>query len=181
MLFQLKMVYQKEDLYALAKVAELNHTLRRGWPLIPKSVAIMLYGFCSLVGGAVILKTTVLGEWPLYLLAIGILLLLVSLFFGLFLLLNISGRLTWRNYSAKGTEALLEFFEDYFATYLPTAESRTSYTVIQKLFEDQARYFLFVNKNSAVIVRKDGFTVGDPAEFGAWIAEKTGEEITKLR
>lgn len=187
MLFQLKMVYQKEDIYALTEAMVQNGAIRRGWSVIKSATRRKMFYFVAgvllvLMGYFVIALPLAYGDWQPHMLVLGGLTLfwgLLSFFF--WKIPNINSWLTWKRYSPKNTEVLVEFCEDYFAGYMPTGESRTSYTVIQKLFEDQMRYFLFVNKNTAVIVRKDGFTVGEPAEFGAWIAEKTGEEITKLR
>lgn len=186
MLFQLKMVYQKEDIYALANAVAQNGAISRGWSVIKSSTRKVLYSvegvLLILMGCFMIALPLIHGDRQPHMLVFGGL----TLFWGLLALFfwkipNINSWLTWKRYSPKNTEVLVEFCEDYFAGYMPTGESRTSYTVIQKLFEDQARYFLFVNKNSAVVVRKDGFTVGDPKEFGTWIAEKTGEKFTKLR
>lgn len=186
MLFQLKMMLEKEDIYALANAVAQNTAISRGWSVGKKVRRKLIYfvmgGALILMGCFVIALPLILGDRQPYFLAPGIFLLvwgLLAILFGISL--NIDGWLTWRRYSPKNTEIQIEFCEDYFASYFPTGESRTSYTVIQKLFEDQMRYFLFVNKNAAVIIRKDSFTVGDPTEFGAWIAEKTEEEITKLR
>lgn len=186
MLFQLKMVYQKEDLYALSNAVAQNAAISRGRSVVKYPTRKIFYLVAGvlliLMGCFLIALPLAYGDWQPHMLALGGL----TLFWGLLAFFfwkipNINSWLTWKRYSPKNTEALVEFWEDYFAGYMPTSESRTSYTVIQSIFEDQAHYFLFASKNSAVIVRKDGFTVGDPNEFGTWIAEKTGEEITKLR
>lgn len=53
-------------------------------------------------------------------------------------------------------------------------EGKIGYAAFTRLAEDRKRYFLFVQKHAAYILPKSDFTQGDPAEFAAFIAEKTG-------
>lgn len=59
-------------------------------------------------------------------------------------------------------------------------EGKLDYAAFVKLVEDRKYFFLFVQKHAAHILPKAGFTQGDPADFAAFIAEKTGIEVKRV-
>lgn len=50
-----------------------------------------------------------------------------------------------------------------------------------KLLESEAYYFLFVQKHAAHVLPKADFTRGAPAEFAAFLEEKTGKSVIRVR
>lgn len=59
-------------------------------------------------------------------------------------------------------------------------ESKLDYAAFVKLVEDRKYFFLFVQKHEAHILPKADFTQGDPVDFAAFIAEKTGIEVKRV-
>lgn len=59
-------------------------------------------------------------------------------------------------------------------------EAKLGYGAFVKLMEDDKYFFLFVQKHAAHILPKADFTQGDPADFAAFIAEKTGLEVKQV-
>lgn len=55
------------------------------------------------------------------------------------------------------------------------------YTQIDRLIEDSTYYYIFRDKQTAVMVPKDGITQGDGAAFRAYIEEKTGKAFETNR
>ncbi|MBE5800169.1 MAG: YcxB family protein [Clostridiales bacterium] len=51
------------------------------------------------------------------------------------------------------------------------------YTAVDKLIEDGRFYYIFRDKQTAVMVPKGGVTVGNPETFRAYIEEKTGKQF----
>lgn len=51
------------------------------------------------------------------------------------------------------------------------------YTAADRLIEDERYYYIFRDKQTAVMVPKGGVTVGDPASFRDYIEEKTGKKF----
>lgn len=51
------------------------------------------------------------------------------------------------------------------------------YTAVDRLIEDDRFYYVFRDRQTAVMVPKDGVTVGNPEAFRGYIEEKTGKRF----
>ena len=56
-----------------------------------------------------------------------------------------------------------------------------AYTAFSALYHSRGNYYLYVDKGHAFVLPERCFTRGDPAEFGAFIAEKTGLEMKEIK
>ncbi len=83
------------------------------------------------------------------------------------------------NKRAKITGVLYKFSDDGFEVTTDLDNGTAKYDTLMKIVEDKNYFFLFVQKYSAYIVPKCDFSSGDPAEFSAFIAEKTGLEVKR--
>lgn len=81
------------------------------------------------------------------------------------------------NKRAQITGVVYNFRDENFEISTDLDEGTAKYDALMKIVEDKNYFFLFVQKYSAYIVPKCDFTSGDPAEFSAFIAEKTGLEV----
>ena len=54
------------------------------------------------------------------------------------------------------------------------------YVSFTELYRFRRSYYLFVDKNKPVILPERCFVEGDPAAFGAFLAEKTGLEVKEM-
>lgn len=63
-----------------------------------------------------------------------------------------------------------------------TGEKRTesSYEGFTELYQFRGTYYLFISRTQPFILPSHCFTQGDPAAFGAFLAEKTGLEVKEL-
>ncbi|MBE6994562.1 MAG: YcxB family protein [Ruminococcaceae bacterium] len=89
-----------------------------------------------------------------------------------------SGKRAWRMYTGQGMNVGYRFYDNCYVETRQGNDKTFSYRDMALLFEDPARYFLFTSPNEAHIIVKSGFSQGDPETFGAFIAEKTGLDLT---
>lgn len=86
----------------------------------------------------------------------------------------------WRIYRGRNRgvkEISYTFCDETLLIQDALEEGKIGYAAFTRLAEDRKRYFLFVQKHAAYILPKSDFTQGDPAEFAAFIAEKTGLKV----
>lgn len=184
MLFQVRQVFEKKDVSAIIRAVEQRkkavRVLRRisricfviiGLLLILFSVSGIWSGLSGFLRGEEI-------SWA------GLPLDLAFLAMGLLLCFRRSSRyltwLSWRRYKEKGMVLTYEFYDDYFTQQTSVSSSRFDYSILEDILEDQSHYFLFVNSNTAHVLRKDGFQEGDPAAFGVWLAGRLKKTIQKI-
>lgn len=190
MLFQLKMVYQKEDIYALATAVTWGNSWSRNTMVLQKICAIFAGAMLLFAGGSGLLSsfflllTKGLSGYLGFYWVIPVLLSALLLFLGWLLICmrssSIAGRISWKHYGLKDVELIYEFYEDYLMEHTPNSDYRANYTLIQYVAEDKDHYFLFTGKRSAFVLCKDDFLVGDSEEFGPWITGKVGKPIKKI-
>ena len=73
-------------------------------------------------------------------------------------------------------------FADDGVTAVNRAETtRLRYAGFFGIHETADHYFLYIQKNVAIILPKADFAAGNPAEFGTYIAEKTGKPLLRAR
>lgn len=111
-----------------------------------------------------------------FLLVLAVLLSLYAVFFPRLMAWRI-----WRSRNKKVTESTLAFHDDCVHGSTNLDESKTQYDAFVRLVETEAYFYLFVQKRVAHVVAKDGFILGDPAGFAAFISEKTGLPVQKKK
>ena len=117
--------------------------------------------------------------WSAYhtiILALVLLLSLYAVFFPRYM-----GWRIWRGRNKKAGESVLTFCDDCVRASSNLDEGTIQYDVFLRLAENDKYFFLFIQKYSAYVLPKDQFTQGDPAEFGAFIAGKTGLEMKRVK
>lgn len=87
----------------------------------------------------------------------------------------------WRGRNKKARESVLTFCDDCVRASSTLDEGTIHYDVFLRLVENDKYFFLFIQKYSAHVLPKDQFTQGDPADFSAFIAEKTGLQIERMK
>lgn len=108
---------------------------------------------------------------------------LLSIFIGIFMFLlntNFFGKLSWRYYKKKGEKITYKFYNDYFVQSLGQNESGFEYSYVKGLYEDEKRYYLFINNKIMHVVCKNGFKIEDLNEFMSFIKEKTNLNIISI-
>lgn len=109
--------------------------------------------------------------------------LVVSLLFTLFAVFfpRFMGWRIWRNRNRKVEGTTVAFCDDCVRMSSNLDEGTMQYNAFLRLTENSKYFFLFIQKHSAYMLPKDQFTQGDPADFGAFIAGKTGLPIKRVR
>lgn len=79
----------------------------------------------------------------------------------------------YRSYNRAVGEAEFRFDEDGVHTHSALEDGTVYYGAFVKLLESRDYFFLYVQKNSAFVLPKKDFTIGDPNDFAAFIHEKT--------
>ena len=63
-----------------------------------------------------------------------------------------------------------------------TVESTVyQYGAFESIFHGKEAFYLYLNRQQALVIPERCFTHGDPAAFGAFLAEKTGLEVKEIK
>ena len=60
-------------------------------------------------------------------------------------------------------------------------DTALGYNTFVKLDETDRRFFLYLRKNTALVLSKAGFTTGKPEDFAAFLAAKCGKEVKRSK
>lgn len=91
-----------------------------------------------------------------------------------------SGWLAYRGRNRAVKEISYTFCDETVLIQDALEDGKLGYAAFVRLMEDRKRYFLFVQKRAAHILPKMDFTQGNPADFAAFIAEKTGIKVKQV-
>lgn len=174
--YQVKMVYEQEDVAALVRTLDFRRRPEKNLRLARK-IGYPIFGILLLVVGI----SVVSGIFSMGVFApITILSLLVSLaciLGGVALLRRADTkgmeRRSWARYPNKGMTLTYTFYPDHFEEEDEVSGQNTfEYLSIKSANEDAGHFFLFTSSNAAHMLRKDSFTHGDPATFPAFLRKK---------
>lgn len=170
--FEVKTVLNAETLIAYQKMAGRSVLKQR--TLVVRG-ALLLAGLLGLTLSAVALGAAGMTLFVL----LGILLSALCLTMGIM----------WYNYTAgkmaKRTPADFEqeffFSEENMAAVAGGRQLSHSYRDFMTVAESEGYFVLFLDPRSGYILPKNGFLKGKPEEFGAFIAQKTGQSVTPVK
>ena len=91
------------------------------------------------------------------------------------------GRALWRAYDKKGETVRLCFDEDGFQTFAGGDAASYRYHALAGAAESRERFVLCLLEQVYFVVNKSDFTQGDPSEFSAFLAEKMGKPLQKMK
>ena len=114
--------------------------------------------------------------WDVVFIAYSILVTLYTLFYPL-----IMGWSIRRGMNQKVKESEFRFSEERVEITTTVDAGVSKYDAYVKVAADSGHYFLLVGKYGGYILPKRDFVEGDPAEFAAFITEKTGLEMKFVR
>ena len=86
-----------------------------------------------------------------------------------------------KDINPKAGTATLFLYDDKAADQDNLSKCEMNYENFVKLVETEEYFFLYVQKNQAYILDKRSFTHGNPAEFAAFISEKTGLDVKRVK
>lgn len=72
------------------------------------------------------------------------------------------------------------FGEDQFEAFEANGNSSYRYFTLTDIWEDENRFYLFMEEGMKYILQKQGFVEGEPDDFSVWIAGKIGKDIKKV-
>lgn len=73
------------------------------------------------------------------------------------------------------------FYENYIKIKYKKQYERMLYFEFKKIFETKDNFFLYTDENHSLILDKDGFEIGTPAEFSKFIKNKCPLKYRKER
>ena len=76
------------------------------------------------------------------------------------------------NKKQKDKEFLFSFYKDYIEIKSTLEESNIKYSKVYKIFETEDRFYIYVNKEYAMLLDKYGFRLGTVKEFRKFIKKK---------
>lgn len=172
-MYQVKTVYQKEDIKAFHKL--VGGYVNKGrmklsrYSLIIVGAAMIVIGLTSVVSSPLLcLVCVVIGAamlWP------GI------------TFYDYLTRKTWKmwNRVQGGGRPQVYTFDENTVTEGEGGEKITApYSEVYAAYESEDHFFLFMSKRDGYIMKKSDFVEGDPAQFAAFLREKTGRDVQKV-
>ncbi len=80
-----------------------------------------------------------------------------------------------------GGRTEMAFGEDEVTLQTPKGRFTYYYSGFDSIYHSPEAYYVYVNKQQAIIVPGRSFTWGDPATFGAFLSAKTGLPVKEVR
>ena len=178
-MFEVVTEYDKKALLAMNRIA--NKTFRRGRCLFHKIFSIMLGLWCLFGGGLLLLIFNELDTGERVIAIAGPVIGALSLFRGLFYN-RLSARAS-RKVMVEGTDRwTLRFGEEGLAGESGDGVgSAYPYSKVRGVYETGEYFLLQIDKLHGVIVDKNGFTQGTPADFREFICQRTGLTVQSVR
>lgn len=164
--FQIKMVYNQEDVAALIRTLDYRRHPEHGVRLA-RRLGYPILGFLLVLTG---ISIPLAGLYTLS----GILICVVSVLCGVALLRRSNSRgmerRSWKRYPNKGLEMTYTFYKDHFEEEDEVSgKNEFRYITLKNGNRDEGHYYLFVNNNTAHMLKRDSFTYGDPEQFPEYI------------
>ena len=94
---------------------------------------------------------------------------------------QLAGAMIYRSANLSAGETEYAFGEDTITVANKAETSRIRYASFFAIHETMTHCFLYIHKNVAIVLSKKDFTVGDPEQFGVFIAEKIGKPLLRCR
>lgn len=164
--FQIKMVYTQEDVAALVHTLDYRRHPDAGIRLA-RRLGFPLLGFFLVLTGISIPLAGMLDPS-------GLLVCVLSVLGGVALLRRSNNRAmerrSWKRYPNKGMELTYTFYKDHFEEEDAVSGKNTfRYLTLKNGNMDDGHFYLFVNNNTAHMLKRDSFTYGDPDKFPEYI------------
>ena len=105
-----------------------------------------------------------------------VLLALIAVFYS-----RILGTLSYRRFKAEICENTYTFYDHQIGAKSEKEDSLNEYKVFTPIFESPERYFLYTRGSLVVVLPKKDFVHGNAADFGAFLARRTGLTVKKLK
>lgn len=172
--YQVKMVYEQEDVAALVRTLEFRRRPEKNLRLALK-IGYPVFGVLLILTAAgVIAAMVTAGLFSL----LSVLLSVASLLGGVALLRRSDSkgmeRRSWKKYPNKGLTLTYTFYKDHFEEEdAVSGTNEFQYLSVSSANEDDGHFFLFTVTNAAHLLKKDSFVVGDPATFAAFLRKKS--------
>lgn len=178
--FELSDGYSLQELVALNKLYVKKSKIRR-WTTPLFRLLFILVGVSFILSSLSWLDGGYVGETPVWqLVAVPLVIGLLWLFLGLFYF-RISA---WksRRMMLKNTGSFLFVLDDEGVTEQTSkGVAHFHYNSFQEAYDDQKRWFLFLDKRYAFILPKEAMTMGNPEMFVDFWKSKSGKDMIKIK
>ena len=94
---------------------------------------------------------------------------------------RILGSLSYRKFKSEIVENTYSFYDHQIGAKSEKEDSLNEYKVFTRILESPERYFLYTQGSLVVVLPKKDFTHGNAADFGAFLAKRTGLTVKKLK
>lgn len=94
---------------------------------------------------------------------------------------RILGRISYNRIKNQIGEQTYAFYDREIGVKSEKEDSLTEYKVFTKILENQRYYFLYTQGSLVLVLPKRDFTHGNADHFGAFLANRTGLTVQKLK
>lgn len=94
---------------------------------------------------------------------------------------RILGTLSYKKFKSEICENTYSFYDRQIGAKSEKEDSLNDYKVFTKILESPDRYFLYTQGTLVVVLPKKDFVHGNAADFGAFLAKRTGLTVKKLK
>ena len=171
MSFQAKVDYTKSDFVAFSKV-HLRTKMKK-----QRIVQLVCAAVCCLMEILLIVTTILYRVKDTTFIVLMVLMPILAA--EMLLLPRINAFSMTKTYRKLGT-IVMDFGEQEANIRNRTSQTIYQYSGFDSVYHSHGAYYLFINRQQALVIPERCFVEGDPAAFGAFLAEKTGLEVKEL-
>lgn len=194
MVFEIRTIYDKEDIEGLSKAYYYTkrpiHLLNKvtSWLCFGVGILLLLFSLLFLTTLPRVIAQTMMATDNKYSATyVWVSISMTFAFFagGLSMLLKsgkpIATKFSWRLFKQKGEEFRFRFDSFHIQFERPNVRSEIEYNCLQWLLEDKRCFYLFDSPTTAFILPKRDFLQGSPDDFRDFISRTTGKTIEWMK
>ncbi len=172
MAFAMRVEYEKADFEAYVKAHSKTKNKKN------RILQIVLAILCGLLAVAILLFWRSYGTLSAEMIVL--LILLPILGTEMLWLPRILARTMMKTYKRLGSIEM-RFGENEVSVQREVESTVYQYGAFDSLYHEKGAYYLYLNRQQALVIPERCFTQGDPAAFGPFLTEKTGLEIKEIK
>lgn len=172
MVFQFKVKYEKSDYLAFCKLHDRTQNQKR-------YILRLVFAVLNCILELYLLCEAIRTDW-FDTVTITLLILFPVLSLELLLFPQIQAVFLSKTHKNDGINQIA-FDENEVTQAGQVSRAQYDYSAFEQLYHYRGGYYLYINRQTALLIPERCYTQGDPAAFGSFISEKTGLQVEEVK